>query len=122
MSEASLASGAGSSRRKQLAGVSEKRSLDVVEGVSLSDNVHAGADVESVSGVGVPVVVDGVEERAGGDLGGAAGGVVDVVVGEGDLIVGACEVDGPVVVVVAGGGPGGGAVEFGVGDGDTVGC
>ena len=122
VSEVSLAGGAGSSRSKQLAGVGEKRSLDVVEGVSFGDDVDARADVEGVAGVGVPVVVDGVEERARGDLGGTARGVVDVVVCEGDLIIRSCEIDCPIMMVITGSGPGGGAVEFGVGDGDTVAC
>lgn len=107
MAEVVLACGAGSSRSEELASVGEERGLDVVESIALSDDLGAGTDVEGVAGVGVPVVVDGVEERAAGHLWGAAGGVVDVVSGECDEIVGTCEVDGPVVVVVAGSGPGG---------------
>lgn len=68
----------------------------------------------------VEVVVDGVEEGVTSDLGGTAGAVEDVVVLEGDHVVGTSKVDAPVVVGVAAGGPGAGAVNLGVGDGDTV--
>ena len=71
-----------------------------------------------MAGIDVPVVVDDVDERACVDFGGAAGGVVDVVVLEGYLVAVADEEEGPVVVAVAGGGPGGLAVEFSVGDCD----
>jgi hypothetical protein len=40
-----------------------------------------------VAVVVVPVVVDGVEEGVATDLGAAAGGVVDVVVLEGDQLI-----------------------------------
>lgn len=40
------------------------------------------------------------------DLGAAAAGMVNVVALQGDQVVGAVEVDGPVVVGVACGGPG----------------
>jgi hypothetical protein len=46
---------------------------------------------------------------------------VDVVPLEGDEVVGAGEVDAPVVVGVAGGGPGCCAVDVAVGDCDAVG-
>lgn len=93
-----------------------------------------------VLAVGVEVVVDGVEQGVAGDLGAAAGRVVDVVTLEGDHVVAAGEVDEEVVlrylvsnvlnnmlwtlgayVVVTGGRPAGGAIELRVGDGDTVG-
>ena len=60
------------------------RSNDVLEDVALGDGLAARVDLEGVAGVVVPVVVDGVEEGVAGDLGGAAGGVEDVVVLEGD--------------------------------------
>lgn len=67
------------------------------------------------------VVVDGVEEGAASELGGTAAEVVDVVVLEGDLVVGAGEVQVPVVVAIAGGRVGGFTIDVAVGDGDTVG-
>ena len=72
-------------------------------------------------GVGVEVVVDGVEDGVASDLGGAAGGMVDVVALEGDHVVAAGEVHAPVVVAVAGSRPGGGTVDLVVGDGDAAG-
>ena len=72
-------------------------------------------------GVGVEVVVDGVEEGVTSNLGRAAGGVVDVVALEGDHVVGTGEVHAPVVVAVAGSRPGGGTVDLVVGDGDLAG-
>lgn len=56
-----------------------------------------------MAAVVVPVVVDGVEDGVALDFGGAAGGRVDVVVFEGDHVVRAGEVEGPVLVAVAGG-------------------
>ena len=73
-----------------------------------------------MAAVGVPVVVDGVEEGVAGNLRAAAAGVVDVVALESDQIVGASEVHGPVVVAVAGGRPGGRTIDFVVGDSDTI--
>lgn len=54
------------------------------------------------------------------DLGRTAGRMVDIVALHGDHVGGAVQVDGPVVVAVAGGGPVGLAVDEGVGDGDAV--
>ena len=71
--------------------------------------------------VGVPVVVDGVKDGVSSHLWAATTGVVNVVTLHGDEVLGARQVDAPVVVVVARGGPGGGAVEFGVGEGDAAG-
>lgn len=124
MSQVGLANSIGGSiwRCEELAVVLQKWGLDVLENVAFGDDTRAGAaDVEGVAGVLVPHVVDGVEEGGASNLGGAAGGVVDVVADHGDEIAGAGEVDTPVVVVVAGSGPGGGTVEFRVGDGDTAG-
>lgn len=70
--------------------------------------------------VRVEVVVDRVQQRVTIYLGGAAGGVVDVVSLHGDQVLRAGEVDAPVVVAVAGGGPGGGTVEFAVGERDAA--
>lgn len=61
-----------------------------------------------------------MQESVALDLGGTAGGVVDVVALHGDHVGGAVEVDTPVVVAVAGSGVVGLAVDEGVGDGDTV--
>lgn len=72
-------------------------------------------------GVGVEVVVDGVEKGVTSDLGGAAGGVVDVVALEGDHVGAASEVHAPVVVAIAGSRPGGGTVDLVVGDGNATG-
>ena len=110
---------AGGRAPEELARVLQQRGLDVLEDVALGDDV--GAVVEGVARVGVEVVVDGVDEGVAADLGGAAGCVVDVVALEGDEVVGARQVERPVVVVVAGGGPVGVAVELVVGDGDAVG-
>lgn len=94
--------------------------LDVLEDVALSKDV-ARVDLEGVVRDVVEEVVDGVEESVAGDLGATAGDAVDVVVLEGDQVVGAGKVESPVVVGVAAGGPVGGAVDLAVGDGDTVG-
>jgi hypothetical protein len=112
---------------------------NVLEDVTLSDNLGAGIGLESVLGVCVEVVVDGMEEGVAGDLGGAAGGVVDVVALHGDEIVGSGEIDSPVVVSIgtksvhvspgfvktfvpiASRRPRGRTVDFTVGNGDTVG-
>lgn len=64
----------------------------------------------------VPVVVNGVKDRVGLDFGGATRGLVDVVVFEGDFVVGAVEVEGPVLVPVAGCAVVAGAVDVRVGD------
>lgn len=69
----------------------------------------------------VPVVVDSVEESVGLNLGGTSRGLVDVVVLEGDLVGRAIEVQGPVLVTVAGGGVVTRAVDVGVGDGYATG-
>lgn len=105
---------------KQVPGVGIQRRHDVLEDIALGHHV-AGGDVEGVPGDGVPVVVDGVQQRVSPDLGSAPGGVVDVVALHGDHVVGAGQVDGPVVVAVAGGAPAGGAVELAVGQRHTVG-
>ena len=57
---------------------------------------------------------------AAAELGGAAAGVVDVVVLEGDGVALAGEVDTPVVVGVAVGGPAGATVDEVVGDRHAV--
>lgn len=57
-----------------------------------------------------------MQDGVASELGGTAGEVVDVVVLEGDLVVGAGEVQVPVVVSVAGGGPLALAVDVAVGD------
>lgn len=61
-----------------------------------------------------------MEQSVALDLGGTAAGVVDVVALHGDHVVGAVEVDAPVVVAIAGCGPVAFAVDVGVGDGNAV--
>jgi hypothetical protein len=60
---------------------------DILEDVTLSEDLCAGIDFEGVLAVCVEVVVHGVEESVAADLGGAARGVVDVVLLEGDEVV-----------------------------------
>lgn len=80
---------------------------DILEHGALDDNHGARVHLERVARVGIPVVVDRVEEGVAANLWRSSGGVVDVVALEGDQVVGSGEVEGPVVVPVAGGGPGG---------------
>jgi hypothetical protein len=63
----------------------------------------------------------GVQESAALDLRGTTASVVDVVALQGDVVVGAVEVDTPVVVAVAGSGVVGGTVDVAVGDGHALG-
>lgn len=63
-----------------------------------------------------------MEKSVASHLWAATAGVVDVVALHGDHVVGAEEVDSPVVVVVASGGPAGVSIKLGVGNGDTTGC
>ena len=104
---------------EKLPGVTQQRGIHILEHVALRHDVRPV--VESVTRVGVEVVVHGVQQGVAADLGGAPRGVVDVVALEGNQVVGARQVQRPVVVVVAGGGPVGVAVEVVVGDGDAVG-
>lgn len=67
---------------------------DVVEYAAFDQDVGVFA-FECVAGVVGPVVVHCVQEGATPDFGGAAGGVVDVVAFEGDLVVGADEEERP---------------------------
>lgn len=94
---------------------------DVLEDVALGDDHGARVNLKGVARVGVPVVVDGVEESVAGHLGATARGMVDIVVLEGDEIGGTGEVEAPVVMAVAGGRPGGGTVDLAVGDCHAVG-
>ena len=110
-----------SSSTEQFSSVAEKRGYNVLEDVALSNYLTAGSNVESVARVGIPVVVDGVNERVSADLGTAARGVVNVVVLHGDKVGGASQVDGPVVVAVAGGGPASYTIELIVREGHAVG-
>lgn len=66
----------------------------MIEGAAFDQDVGVFA-CECVAGVKAPVVVDGVEKGAAVDFGGAARGMVDVVVLEGDLVVCAGEVECP---------------------------
>lgn len=94
---------------------------DVLENVALSDDVGTGTDLERVSGVVVPVVVNGMEDGVSLDLGRTSRGVVDVVTLHGDHIVGTIEVDTPVVVSVTSGRVIRDTVDVVVGESDTVG-
>ena len=67
------------------------------------------------------VVTYSVQKSVTLDLGGTAGGLVDVVALHGDEIAGAVKVDTPVVVAVTGGGVVAGAVDVAVGDGHALG-
>lgn len=70
---------------------------DVLEHVAFGDDLGARVGLEGVAGVGVEVVVDCVQEGVASDFGGATRGVVDVVLLEGDHVVGAGEVQSPCV-------------------------
>lgn len=95
---------------------------DVLEDVSFGYDHGSGSNVKCVPGAGVPVIIYRVQKGIANHLWSAAGGVVDVVSFEGNEIVGAGEVEGPVVVVITCRRPGGWAVEFGVRDRDTAWC
>lgn len=57
------------------------------EDVAFDKGVGVGADIEGVAGVVEPVVVKGMPVAIIFELGGAARGVVDVVVGKGYLVI-----------------------------------
>jgi len=85
---------------------------NILEDVAFSNNHTTCSIIEGMAGVGIPVVVDGMEERVATDLGTAARGVVDVVTLHCDEIVGSSQVYGPVVMTVAGCGPASRAVKL----------
>ena len=121
VAEVRLASSVVGAGSKDLTGeTSLSRGIDVLEDVTLSKDLGARVSLESM-GNSVEVVVDGVEEGVASNLGGAARGVVDIVVLQGDGVGRTGEVQGPVVTAVAGSRPRGGTVDLVVGDGDTVG-
>lgn len=114
--------GGGIGASEDLADALEERCDDVLEDVALGQDVGvAGAAVERVPAVGVPVVVHGVQQRVAADLGRTSRCVVHVVALERHEVRASREVQCPVVVAVAGGGPGGGAVDLGVGDCNAAG-
>lgn len=77
----------------------EKRRDDVLEDVALGKHVGVGGTaVEGVAAVGVPVVIDSVQQSVATNLGRASRGVVDVVALEGDLVCAASKVKSPVMV------------------------
>lgn len=92
--------------------------LHIVENTSFDQDV-AGRSLKRVPGVVGPVVVDGMEESVLVDLWRAAGGVVDVVALEGNLVILAREEESPVVFTVAAGGIFGLTIEVVVGNGDA---
>lgn len=104
---------------EELPRVTQQRRVHILEHVPLRHDVRPV--VESMPRVSIEVVVHSVQQGVAADLGGAPRGVVDVVALEGNQVVGARQVQRPVVVVVAGGGPVGVAIEIVVGDGDAVG-
>lgn len=75
-----------------------------------------------MAGVVLPQVVHSVEDGITANLGRAAAGMVDVVALQGDLVVRAGGVQGPVVVAIASRGVISLTIEFVVGDCDAVGC
>lgn len=101
--EVGLAGGAvgGRGDSEELTGDGALHRLDnILEDVALGEDVGTGADLEGVAAVVIPVVVDGVEKSVATNLGRAARGVVNVVVLEGDQVVGSVEVKSPVSVRV----------------------
>lgn len=60
-----------------------------------------------MSRVGIPHVVDGMEESVATDLGAAAGSVANVITDHRNVACRPCEVDRSVVVTIASGRPGG---------------
>lgn len=92
----------------------------VLEHASFDDDHSAAIDLECMSGIGVPVVVDGVEEGIAANFWEAAGRMVDVVTFHGHEIGGAVEVDAPVMVAVACRRPGCRTVDFIIGDRDSI--
>lgn len=93
----------------------------VLEHVAFCENLGARVDLEDVSAALVEVVVDGMEERVTSYLGGTAGRVKDIVPLQGHEIIGACEVQVPVVVAVTSGGPAGSPIDKVVANGHPVG-
>jgi hypothetical protein len=93
---------------------------DVLENITLSNDLRAGVGFERVLGVGVEVVVHGVQQRVSCDLGRAARSMVDVVFLQRNKVVGASEVHAPVVVAIASRRPAGCAVDVAVGNRDAV--
>lgn len=70
----------------------------------------------------IPVVVDHVDESALVHLWRSPGGVVNIVAFEGDLVVGACEIESPIVVSITRSTPAGLAVDLTVGYRDRSVC
>lgn len=97
------------------------RSFDTGERIALSENLSASRDLESMTGVVLPVVVDRVQHGVTSNLGSATRSAVDVVALEGDGVLGASEVKGPVLMAIAGSRPVRCAINLVVGDGDTTG-
>lgn len=93
---------------------------DVIKCRAFDENVGGGIAFKGVARVVGPVVVGSVEDGSFVDFGRAAGCVVNVVSFEGDKVVFAREVEAPVVLSVAAGGVGRFAVEFAVGDGNSL--
>lgn len=67
--------------------VGQERSVDLDHHITLDQSTGVLANIEGMAGVVEPVVVVRVPEAVELELGGTARSVVDVVVGEGDLVV-----------------------------------
>lgn len=98
----------------------QQRSDDVLEDITLGDDLGARLGVKGMPTVGVPVIVHCMQEGIAAYLGAATGGVMNVVAFHGDEVAATIEVEGPVVVSVAGGGPACHTVDLVVGDGDAI--
>lgn len=105
-------------RSVDVAGVLFDRCLDVTEDRAF-DERPCRSTFDGVADVVIPEVVDYVDDGVTSELGRAALGVVDVVVLEGDCVLGAGQVHGPVVVGVTASGPLGLAIDEVVGDRDA---
>jgi hypothetical protein len=94
---------------------------NILEDVPFGNNHTTSSIIEGMARVGIPVVVDGMEQGVATDLGAAARGVVNIVTLHCDQIVGSGQVHGPVVMAIAGRGPACRAIEFVVGECHSVG-
>jgi hypothetical protein len=97
------------------------RSFDTGERIALSEDLSTSGDLEGMAGVVLPVVVDGMQDGVASNLGSATRSAVDVVALEGDGVLGASEVKGPVLMAITGSRPVRCAINLVVGDGNTTG-
>jgi hypothetical protein len=99
-----------------------KRCSYVLENVAFGDDLATSTNFEGMSGIIVPVVVDGVKKGVSADLGCTTRGLVDIVVLESNGVSRACEVHAPVVIAVACGRPRCGTIKLVVRDSNSVAC